>query len=276
MSDTGTSTSSSQQAAGPAMWGQDARYTAREDRLALTALAMGRSGIITPARLTAVPGTLTFTLDAGWQAVGDAGDGTCMVMIGEYPGIVTVLPGDDYARVDVLWAELYPAAGQWSAALLSEADLTSRPGVELGRVSVPPRAATADEMAISLRAQDFSTLPGPPGPQGGRGDQGQPGAGLLLQGRLGSPAELPPTGRGGMAYDVDGQTWVWTGPDDMSLPAVTVQGPPGPPGPPGSGFRFRGNVPSQDALNAMPTTGLEPGDTFFVEDTGVLVFWVLP
>lgn len=268
-------------ASGPALWGQDAEYTAAQDRAAFTALAMGRAGVIRPAQLTPVPGTADFTLAAGWLAAADAGDGTLMVLAGEYAGTVTAQPGGGEPRDDVLWADVSPDAGRWNAALLAQADTAGRPGIELGRVHVPAGATVSDEMATMPRAQDFSTLPGPTGPRGEPGDPGLPGAGLLMQGKLATPAELPATGRRGMVYDIDGDAWAWTGPDDPNLPAVTIPGPPGQNGPPGADGQqglqgvpgpppaFRGNV---DTAAALPAAG-QPGDMWFVADTQALAFW---
>jgi len=211
-------------ASGPAMWGQDSAYTAQDDRLLITALSMGRTGVVRPAAFTVMPGTLTIAVDPGWLAVADAGDGTSMVTGSAAPASVNAIPGTaGTARNDVIWCDVFTDSGRWVLGVLFASDTIGRPGVQLGTVHVPAGATTADTMSVTPRPADFSTLPGPPGPAGPQGSQGPagpagaagpqgpPGAGLVITGTRTSESLLPPTGTPGDAYMIAGDVWIWTG-----------------------------------------------------------------
>jgi hypothetical protein len=92
---------------------------------------------------------------------------------------------------------------------------------------------------------------GPPGPQGEQGPTGATGA----TGPVGPEGDPGPRG-------YTGETGP-TGPQGE-------QGPPGVQGDPGPGFRFRGTVETRSEL---PVSGQVIGDSWFIEDEGVLVIW---
>jgi hypothetical protein len=190
-------------------WGQSGRYSAWDDRQVITALAGRVTGVVNPAVLSAGFG-LAVSVDAGWLALADCGDGTVAVLASPVGMEATARPGDpDDDRTDELWAiiadpeaalftlQVHPAGGDHL-------------GVQLGTIEVPAGAATALDMTLVPRAQDYPPgspgPPGPPGPQGMPGPQGPPG----LDGQPGGP----PGPEGPL------------GPDGP-------QGPPGPPGPDG-------------------------------------------
>lgn len=64
-----------------------------------------------------------------------------------------------------------------------------------------------------------STVPGPTGPTGPMG------AGIVVDGELDDPSQLPPTGMPGHGWIIDGDFWVWDG--DEWINAGPIQGPPG-------------------------------------------------
>ena len=111
--------------AGLAMWGQAGRYTAQDDRIALTALTGGRTGICRAASFApADSGPLDVTVRAGWLAVADAGDGTVMVAGSLQPGLITLMPGDDPAagngaRRDLIFCYVMPDDGSWHVAAVT-------------------------------------------------------------------------------------------------------------------------------------------------------------
>ena len=60
---------------GALMWGQAGSYAAPDDRMVITALARGQTGLAKPLALTAGTG-LNVLLGAGWLAIADCGDTT--------------------------------------------------------------------------------------------------------------------------------------------------------------------------------------------------------
>ena len=264
-------------------WGQAGRYTALDDRLVITALAGGRSGVVRPVRM--VPSTgLAITLDAGWLAVADCADGTCAVLSSVNAIEVRVAPGGETDRQDEVLAEVIdPETAQWAVSVLPPgAGTEGSGGIVLGWVTVPAGAASATEMTLDPRGQDFSTggaIPGPPGPRGPEGPGGPAGQATLIVGSFGTvrtPAELPPDGfieagwdgpgnpandaqmQTGWAliYTVTGELWVFVGPE-FATPWLNVglvagaegppgpEGPRGPQGPPGQGGTGGGGITDQ-------------------------------
>ena len=144
----------------------------------------------------AAAGGLTITVAGGWCAVADCGDGTVAVLAGPVAVEVQAAPGGGEARTDVLVAEVSdPETARWALSVLPPG---ARPGVVLGWVHVPPGAASAAEMSLESREQDFSTggaVPGPPGPVGPIGPPGPPGQATLIVGSFSrDPADLPGNG----------------------------------------------------------------------------------
>lgn len=246
---------------GLARWSQGARYSAYDDRLVITALSGGRTGIIRRAEMSPSAG-LRVTVAEGWLAVADAGDRTNVVLAGLVAADVQAAPGDDDGeRTDELWAEVVdPEAGLYSLAILP----TGRGGggVLLGWVHVPAGTASAEDLGLWPRDPDFAyggSTPGPPGPIGPPGPGGPAGAATLIVGYFGdvkTPADLPPDGLipadwdgpgrpatevavelgWALVYQPTGDLWVFTGGAGFAAPWLNVghiQGPPGEPGPPG-------------------------------------------
>ncbi|MCL2582936.1 MAG: hypothetical protein FWE35_10810 [Streptosporangiales bacterium] len=233
---------------GAAMWGQSGVYSAHNDRFLVTALGMGRSGVIRPLETTVVPGTLTIETAAGWAAIADAGDGTHMIVGSEIPGLIEILPGSaDGDRDDVIWCDVFAEQGRWSIGVIFESDTTDRAGVRLGTVHVPAGTEDVNTVTVYPRPPDFSALPGPPGPSGPPGPygpqgpvgppgaQGNQGSGVVILGILNDTSELPGDGFPGAGWLIDGELWVWTGPPGDTIAIPGPPGPAGPPGPPGSG-----------------------------------------
>lgn len=231
---------------GAAMWGQSGVYSARNDRFLVTALGMGRSGVVRPLEATVVPGTLTIETAAGWAAIADAGDGTHMIVGSEIPGLIEILPGsEDGDRDDVIWCDVFAEQGRWSIGVIFETDTIDRAGVRLGTVHVPAGAQDVNTVTVYPRPADFSTLPGPmgpsgpPGPYGPQGPTGPPGAqgaqgsGIVILGVLNDPSELPAEGFPGAGWLINGEVWIWTGPPGEHVGIPGPPGPTGPVGPPG-------------------------------------------
>jgi hypothetical protein len=87
-------------------WGQSGRYAAWDDRMVITALAAGTTGIVVPATMSPTVG-LAVAVDAGWLALGDCGDGTIAVLTSPVAMEALVRPGDDDDdRTDELWASI--------------------------------------------------------------------------------------------------------------------------------------------------------------------------
>jgi hypothetical protein len=186
-------------------WGQSGRYAAWDDRQVITALAGRRTGIVTPVRLAPAPG-LGVTIEGGWLAVADCGDGTSAVLAAPVAIQVTALAGGAVERTDEIWAEITdPETAQFTVSVTTSSGDHS--GIMLGTIVVPPDATGSAEMELVPREQDFGggggDGGGPPGPAG---PQGPPGP----QGPQGDPGPAGPPGGG------DG-----------------TEGPPGPQGPPG-------------------------------------------
>jgi hypothetical protein len=251
-------------------WGQAGKYTAWDDRQVITALAGGRTGIIHPVSMAPAAG-LAITVDAGWLAVADAGDGSVAVITSPVAIQVRVAPGGAEVRQDELVAQITDAeAAQWAIAVLPPGwSAGGAGGIVLGWVRVPPGATSASDMELSAREQDFSTggaIPGPPGPRGPEGPQGPAGQSTQIVGSFGAirtPADLlvPPVSEGQIPADWDGpgrpatdvyvqQGWsliytptgeLWTFVSELGTGAPWINvglvagapGPPGPAGPPG-------------------------------------------
>jgi hypothetical protein len=248
--------------AGLLRWGQSGRYSAREDRQVITALAGKRTGIITAVRLSPALG-LGIAVDPGWLAIAECGDGTVAVLTSDDGAEVQAAQGGAEAREDELWAVVTdPEAAQYRLAVLPAA-ADGYTGVQLGIIRVPAGATVSAQMQLIPLEPDFGGGggggPGPPGPVGPPGPPGDPGQATLIVGSFGAqrtPAELPPSGLipadwdgaghpaapvqmevgWSLVYEPDGTLWVFVGaasPGNPWLSAGVIQGPPGAVGPPG-------------------------------------------
>jgi hypothetical protein len=101
---------------------------------------------------------------------------------------------------------------------------------------------------------NVGVIRGPQGPQGEQGPTGATGA-TGATGPQGEPGQPGSTGATGA-----------TGPEGPQ----GGQGPTGPQGDPGPGFRFRGSVPTRSEL---PESGQVIGDSWYIEDEGMMVIW---
>lgn len=129
-------------------WGQTGTYDAIDDRLVITALAAGRTGLVRPAVLTAAAG-LDVELQGGWLAIADAGDGTSCV-VGSRTGLTFTVPaGGSSARTDVLWCDVTPGDAEWALALITPSQITGRAGVLLGSITVPANANLASQFTLA-------------------------------------------------------------------------------------------------------------------------------
>lgn len=203
------------------MWGQEGVYTAADDRIVITALTAGRTGIMRAAVLGAGMG-LAVTVGGGWLAVAPAGDGTSAIAGTVQPGEIYAQPGDAAGtRTDYVWVDIFPEAGRWQVGIVPAADTEDRAGIRLGTVVVPAGATTSAEMAITADPVNFTAgalgpegpqgIPGPQGVPGPQGPQGEQGAGVIILGELNDPSELPPDGNPGEAWLINGDLWVWVG-----------------------------------------------------------------
>jgi hypothetical protein len=216
------------------MWGQDAEYTARDDRLAITALSMARTGMVRAAEF--VPnGGMTVLIEPGWLAVASCGDGTSAIVGSDSPGMVELELGGEEARTDVIWCDVFTDAGRWIITTIGPDEVAGRPGVRLGVAVVPAGAVGLDQVSITPDESSFTTTEmGPPGPPGPPGPVGPQGAGVVIQGNLPGQGSLPGSGELGEGWLIDGDLWVWTGQGWTN--AGHLQGPEGSPGgtgPPG-------------------------------------------
>lgn len=246
--------------AGLLRWGQSGRYSAREDRQVITALAGRRAGIVTAVRLSPALG-LGIAVDPGWLAIAECGDGTVAVLTSDDGTEVQATQGGAEAREDELWAVVTdPETATYRLAVLpGGGDYT---GVQLGLIRVPAGAIISGQMQLIPLEPNLGGGgggPGPPGPVGPPGPPGDPGQATLIVGSFGAfrtPAELHESGLipadwdgagrpaapvqmdvgWSLVYEPDGTLWVFVGPTSPGnawLSAGVIQGPPGAVGPPG-------------------------------------------
>ena len=273
--------------AGLLRWGQSGRYSAREDRQVITALAGRRAGIVTAVRLSPALG-LGIAVDPGWLAIAECGDGTVAVLTSDDGAEVQAAQGGAEAREDELWAVVTdPEAALYRLAVLpGGGDYT---GVQLGIIRVPAGAIVSAQMQLIPLEPDFGGGggggPGPPGPVGPPGPPGDPGQATLIIGSFGAqrtPAELPPSGLipadwdgaghpaapvqmevgWSLIYEPTGALWVFVGPTSPGNPwlsAGVIQGPPGAVGPPGPQGNPGPTGPQGPQGPAGPPGGIEPG-----------------
>jgi hypothetical protein len=201
-------------------WGQSGRYAAWDDRMVITALAARSTGIVTPAVLSPGEG-LNILVDPGWLALADCGDGTVAVLTAPVTLEAPAYAGGEEDRTDELWAVIVdPEHAEFRLAVRAEG--LGGAGVMLGTVEVPAGAASAEDMTLIPRQQDYAgSVPGPPGPPGVQGPAGPPGEPGDPGGPQGPPGPLGPDGPPGPA-----------GPEGPQGPGG-VAGPEGPPGPGG-------------------------------------------
>jgi Collagen triple helix repeat (20 copies) len=188
-------------------WGQAGRYGGWDDRAVITALAGGRIGVVRPVALAAASG-VSFSVDQGWLAVADCGDGTVAVVTSPVALLVQGAPGGASARTDdlVVSALTPDDDALWTLSVVPH---QSGGGLLLATIDVPANATSSAAFTFHPVAQNFSTggaIPGPVGPPGPQGDPGPQGA----QGPQGATGAQGPQGI--------------QGPQG----ATGAQGPPGP------------------------------------------------
>ena len=252
-------------------WGQSGRYAAWDDRQVITALAGRAHGVVTPVVVTPGAG-LTATVDPGWLAIADCGDGTLAVLASPVELGVVVREGEeDDARTDELWALVTdPEAAEY--VLIVQPEGSQQVGVVLATVEVPAGAASAADMTFVPRAQDFPPgepgPPGPPGPQGLPGPQGpagDPGGPPGPQGDPGPPGQEGPAGPvGPPGYGEQGPAGPTgergdQGPSGPAGPQGDA-GPRGEEGPAGAATIIVGSFGQQRQPGDLPPDGLIPID----------------
>jgi Collagen triple helix repeat (20 copies) len=190
-------------ATGLLMWGQDATYSAADDRLVITALTGGRSGIVRQAALTTHADSLRIDVAAGWLAVVPVGDST--VAIAGAPlnaATVEAEPGGAASQDRYLWCDVLPDSGNWLLSVIPVSSAADRPGLALGTVAVPAGAASSSAMNVTALPADFggagAGATGPKGDTGPRGDTGATGA-TGPQGPAGATGATGPQGPQGTA-----------------------------------------------------------------------------
>jgi hypothetical protein len=255
------------------LWGQSGRYAAADDRHVITALAAGGTGVVRAAVMSPAGG-LAITVDAGWLALAECGDGTVAVLASPVDALVDVMPGDDDDdRTDELWAEVVDAeSATYRLAVLPPPD-DARFGVILGTVEIPAGATSAAEMTLTPRPPDFGGgAPGPPGPAGPQGPQGVPGppgepggppgpqgdpgpsgppGGVGPEGPAGGPGVAGPQGPAGERGEPGVQ-----GPSGPTGP----EGPRGPTGDTGAATVIVGTFGERREPGELPPGGLIPAD----------------
>lgn len=134
---------------GTLMWGQAGSYAAPDDRMVITALARGQTGLAKPLTLTAGSG-LNVLLGAGWLALADCGDTTLAAIGSRVQQTVAASPGDPGAvRNDVLWADINPTTGAYSLVIIPASSVSGRLGIQLASITVPANANLASAMTLT-------------------------------------------------------------------------------------------------------------------------------
>jgi len=133
-------------------WGQSGNYNGIDDRGVITALAQGSSlGIIgAPPTLTPQSG-LTISIGP-WRALVNCGDGTLAVIGSRTAQTINETAGGGSQRTDVIWADINPDGGSWTASIVASPVSPTRTGVALGTVTVPAGAGTAAAMSYTPAA----------------------------------------------------------------------------------------------------------------------------
>lgn len=143
---------------GALMWGQAGSYAAPDDRMVITALARGQTGLAKPLALTAGTG-LNVLLGAGWLAIADCGDTTLAAIGSRVQQTVAANPGDPGAsRNDVLWADINPTTGAYSLVIIPASSVSGRQGIQLASITVPANANLASAMTLTPLAVTVGQL----------------------------------------------------------------------------------------------------------------------
>jgi hypothetical protein len=136
------------------MYGQAGIYNGVDDRLAITAMIDSQIGVVKPTNLTAGAG-LIVNVAAGWLAIADCGDGTRAVVGSRQTHQLTETGGPQTGnRIDHVWIATNPDEGRWEMRLVPEpatipGNPNYRPGVSIGRITVPAGANLASQMTFS-------------------------------------------------------------------------------------------------------------------------------
>lgn len=191
-------------------WGQAGRYGGWDDRAVITALAGGRIGVVRPVALAAASG-VSFSVDQGWLAVADCGDGTVAVVTSPVALLVQGAPGGGAARTDdlVVSALTPDDDALWTLSVVPH---LAGGGLLLATIDVPANATSSAAFTFHPVAQNFSTggaIPGPVGPPGPKGDPGADGAqgAQGIQGPAGAQGIQGPAGPTGPAGPATIDTW---------------------------------------------------------------------
>lgn len=131
------------------MWGQAGIFNGVDDRMVIAALAGSAVGVVREARITAGTG-MTVNVGAGWLAIASCEDGTSCVVGSRQSHALTLpagVPGT--ASVYHVWVDTHPDDARWELRAVPQGETIGRPGVSLGRVTVPAGASLASGAQFS-------------------------------------------------------------------------------------------------------------------------------
>jgi hypothetical protein len=138
-------------------WGQAAVYNAIDDRMVITALSRGQTGLARAPTLT--PGASNNVVVGPWLALVDAGDGTIAVATSRTNSNIPIPGGPPSgSRTDVLWLDIDVDSGYWTLGPLAQSSTVGRLGLSLGTVTVPQGVSAASGMTLTAREDDYDAF----------------------------------------------------------------------------------------------------------------------
>lgn len=145
------------------MWGQAGTYDGVDDRMVIEALSGRRQGIIRRSNVHAAATTGLEVIVPAWNAVVECADGTHAVIGSRDQQSFTIAAGPatgQPARVDNLWADIYPddpGGARWELNLISNSEMANRAGVRLATITAPPAPGgnTASGMTFDVPGLTF-------------------------------------------------------------------------------------------------------------------------
>jgi hypothetical protein len=141
-------------------WGQAGTYDAVDDRRVITALANRNQGLVVGAQITAGAG-LQVSIAPGWLGVANCGDGT-LAVVGSGATLTVDVPAGPAtgSATYYLWCDVDPDGATWTINVITPADATGRPGIQLGTVVAPAGANLASQMTITNAPVTFGQFEG--------------------------------------------------------------------------------------------------------------------
>lgn len=142
------------------VWGQPGTYDAPDDRMVITALSLGRQGLVAPCVLSAGSG-LTVNIAPGWWAVAPCDDGTMCIIGSRHPLTVQAVPGPATgSREDYIWADTRPDDAEWELSVIPAAAAAGRFGLRIASIFTAAGNNLASQMTLQGARVDFGHLPG--------------------------------------------------------------------------------------------------------------------